>query len=68
MHNSAQPPETYRRPGPKTGRSQPCPCGSGKKYKHCCLDKSAAGVGDVPAFRVADAANPKSGANASGMG
>ena len=21
----------------KTGRNQPCPCGSGKKYKHCCL-------------------------------
>lgn len=20
----------------KTGRNQPCPCGSGKKYKHCC--------------------------------
>jgi hypothetical protein len=23
----------------KTGRNDPCPCGSGKKYKHCCLDK-----------------------------
>jgi len=22
---------------PKTGRNDPCPCGSGKKYKHCCL-------------------------------
>lgn len=21
----------------KTGRNEPCPCGSGKKYKHCCL-------------------------------
>ncbi|HHD56316.1 MAG TPA: hypothetical protein ENK89_01390 [Desulfobulbaceae bacterium] len=21
----------------KIGRNQPCPCGSGKKYKHCCL-------------------------------
>ena len=20
----------------KVGRNQPCPCGSGKKYKHCC--------------------------------
>lgn len=20
----------------KTGRNEPCPCGSGKKYKHCC--------------------------------
>jgi preprotein translocase subunit SecA len=22
---------------PKIGRNEPCPCGSGKKYKHCCL-------------------------------
>ena len=22
----------------KTGRNDPCPCGSGKKHKHCCLD------------------------------
>ena len=25
----------------KTGRNEQCPCGSGKKYKHCCLPKSA---------------------------
>lgn len=24
---------------PKVGRNDPCPCGSGKKYKHCCLIK-----------------------------
>jgi hypothetical protein len=24
---------------PKVGRNDPCPCGSGKKYKRCCLDK-----------------------------
>lgn len=24
------------RTGPKTGRNEPCPCGSGKKYKKCC--------------------------------
>jgi preprotein translocase subunit SecA len=23
----------------KTGRNDPCPCGSGKKYKRCCLKK-----------------------------
>jgi preprotein translocase subunit SecA len=23
------------RVGPKTGRNEPCPCGSGKKYKAC---------------------------------
>jgi uncharacterized protein YecA (UPF0149 family) len=22
---------------PKVGRNEPCPCGSGKKYKNCCL-------------------------------
>jgi preprotein translocase subunit SecA len=24
------------RTGPKVGRNDPCPCGSGRKYKHCC--------------------------------
>ena len=28
--------ETVRRETPKVGRNDPCPCGSGKKYKHCC--------------------------------
>jgi tetratricopeptide (TPR) repeat protein len=28
--------ETVRRSQPKVGRNDPCPCGSGKKYKHCC--------------------------------
>lgn len=27
---------TFRRGSPKIGRNDPCPCGSGKKYKHCC--------------------------------
>jgi len=26
-----------RRPSAKLGRNDPCFCGSGKKYKHCCL-------------------------------
>ena len=26
---------TVRRSGKKIGRNDPCPCGSGKKYKHC---------------------------------
>jgi len=26
----------YERPGLKVGRNDPCPCGSGKKYKKCC--------------------------------
>jgi uncharacterized protein len=28
-------PPTVRREGPKIGRNDPCPCGSGKKYKNC---------------------------------
>ena len=31
--NSAH--EQFVRSGPKVGRNDPCPCGSGKKYKHC---------------------------------
>ncbi len=27
---------TYRNPNKKIGRNDPCPCGSGKKYKDCC--------------------------------
>ena len=26
---------------PKVGRNEPCPCGSGRKYKHCCQAKDA---------------------------
>jgi len=29
-------PKTIVRSSPKVGRNEPCPCGSGKKYKHCC--------------------------------
>jgi len=28
--------QTIRRDLPKVGRNDPCPCGSGKKYKKCC--------------------------------
>ena len=29
----------FKRETPKVGRNEPCPCGSGKKYKKCCLKK-----------------------------
>ena len=29
-------PSTYKRKVPKVGRNDPCPCGSGRKYKKCC--------------------------------
>jgi SEC-C motif-containing protein len=38
---------------PRAGRNDPCPCGSGEKYKKCCLDK------DVEAGRQALAALPE---------
>jgi len=31
----------------KIGRNEPCPCGSGKKYKKCCLYKAAAPVASL---------------------
>jgi len=32
----AERPATFKRQGKKVGRNDPCPCGSGKKYKQCC--------------------------------
>ena len=31
----------------KIGRNDPCPCGSGKKYKFCCMNKPKAPVDDI---------------------
>jgi preprotein translocase subunit SecA len=31
----AEKPRTIRHEGPKIGPNDPCPCGSGKKYKKC---------------------------------
>jgi preprotein translocase subunit SecA len=38
VSKTAQEPQKGKtvRSGPKVGRNDPCPCGSGKKYKHCC--------------------------------
>ena len=33
-------PAPYKAAVPKPGRNEPCPCGSGKKYKQCCLLKA----------------------------
>src|SRR5713226_6508149 len=32
---------------PKIGRNDPCPCGSGKKYKHCCLQTQAVSLDSI---------------------
>ena len=39
--NAKQTVETIRNRDEKIGRNDPCPCGSGKKYKSCCLRKRA---------------------------
>ena len=36
MAQQAQAPQTYKRESEKVGRNDPCPCGSGRKYKKCC--------------------------------
>lgn len=32
-------PKPVTRPGSRIGRNDPCPCGSGKKYKKCCMGR-----------------------------
>lgn len=51
----------------KTGRNDPCPCGSGRKYKRCCLARDEANDSD-PFRRVLDT-NPRNpeGLNALGL-
>lgn len=36
----------------KVGRNDPCPCGSGKKYKKCCLSKTYTEVGKEDSIRA----------------
>jgi hypothetical protein len=43
-----EPPAPVTRP-PAIGRNEPCPCGSGKKYKRCCLARDEAKAAPVPA-------------------
>lgn len=37
--DSVYSPPTFIRKQPKPGRNEPCPCGSGKKFKKCYIDK-----------------------------
>ncbi|HEX5474120.1 MAG TPA: SEC-C metal-binding domain-containing protein [Vicinamibacterales bacterium] len=39
----------------RPGRNEPCHCGSGRKYKHCCLEKDEAEAAAARA-KVAEAA------------
>jgi hypothetical protein len=60
LHRNAQfrrPVAPVHRPGipvarhadPKTGRNEACPCGSGRKFKRCCLDKPRPQPASAPA-------------------
>ena len=43
----------------RPGRNDPCPCGSGRKYKRCCGNPLEAGTGPVPP--IGDPGNPDVG-------
>lgn len=44
------------------GGKEPCPCGSGKKYKHCCYQKLAAAASELASkAREASAASTRNG-------
>ncbi len=38
----------------RVGRNAPCPCGSGKKYKHCCLRKELIARPPQPSLTITD--------------
>jgi len=37
LHEMKIPPTTEQQRRGRVGRNEPCPCGSGKKFKRCCL-------------------------------
>lgn len=41
----------------RPGRNEPCYCGSGRKYKHCCLEKDEAAAAAARTKAVEDAAS-----------
>jgi hypothetical protein len=42
----------------RPGRNDPCPCGSGRKYKQCCLEKDEAAIRDALAKAAALSPEP----------
>lgn len=39
QNSTPETPTTFRYATRPPGRNEPCPCNSGRKFKHCCLDK-----------------------------
>jgi len=48
----------------RPGRNEPCHCGSGRKYKQCCLEKDEAKARTAYAKAVAEAPEPSPDAEA----
>jgi hypothetical protein len=48
----------------RPGRNEPCRCGSGRKYKQCCLDKDESKARVAYAKAVAEAPEPSTDAPA----
>ena len=47
-------PATFVRDEQKVGRNDPCPCGSGKKFKKCCYKEGEPAAADAPTEASAD--------------
>jgi len=52
----------------RPGRNDPCHCGSGKKYKHCCLQKDEAEAAAARAKAAAEAPAPAAAAESTAHG
>jgi preprotein translocase subunit SecA len=68
-------PKAPRRVEQKVGRNEPCPCGSGRKYKKCCGSAAGPNVAASAPARAAAASTPEGtaeepedGADRSGKG
>lgn len=51
----------------RPGRNDPCPCGSGRKYKHCCLARDQANAAADPFRRILDT-DPRNPAGVNALG
>lgn len=47
----------------RVGRNDPCPCGSGRKFKHCCLDRASTRILNSPPRRASIVGLPGEGAS-----
>ena len=47
----------------RVGRNDPCPCGSGRKFKRCCLDRAPTRVSSGPPRRAAIVGLPGEGSS-----